>query len=120
MQRGSPRTPHQQYLHQQSQRRNSFADTETEGVLRIKNEVNLGRDVCGAPDDRNYFLPIDSDPALKDSSGYAFLPPDLTIGEFAVGIKTRKLRTCTGAARRPVVFGPGAKYEIAAVGVLSG
>src|SRR5688500_5695637 len=100
MRTDSPRKPHRRYLHRRSQRRNSSADTETKGISRIQNQIELSSDVSRTADDRDYSLAVDSNASFKKRPGNAFLPPDLSFFQFPVGIETRKLCTRARSARR--------------------
>ena len=57
-----------------------------------------------------------SKPSFKDGADNRLLPPDLTLGQFAVGGQAGKLGAGSRAAGRAVVLAARAEHEIARVG----
>src|SRR5829696_2460494 len=109
--------PHRRYLHRRSRRRNSSPDTETKRIICIEDQIDLRCNVCGAADDRNYFLVLDTNPTLKNSSRNALLPPYLAFRKFPVRVKAGELCARTGSAGRTIILDAGAEHEVAAVGI---
>ena len=59
---------------------------------------------------------IDLRRALEDAADDALLPPDLALGELAVGDQAGELGARAGAAGRAVIGLARAEHEVAAVG----
>ena len=98
-------------------RRDSWPDPHREGIGRVDDQRRLGVDVGRAAD-------LGSDPTLDDpcrafeqAADDALLPPDLSLGELAVGDQAGKLGAGAGAARGAVVGPAGAQHEVLAVGI---
>ena len=80
------------------------------------NQGGLGIDVRRPADSGPDAALDDPHRALEDAADDAFLPPDFSLAELAVGAQAGELGTGAGAARRAIVGLARAKHEVLAVG----
>src|SRR6516165_9360515 len=91
------------------------ADTVTERVALVEDQVGLGIDVSRAGDLRDNLSVLDRNRAFEDAAHDALLPPDFARGELVIGIQAGKFGAGARAAGRAVVCLAGAQHEALAV-----